>query len=209
VEFPGWVEHLERDAQGAVGLGRGSVMQLALANSREYQTRVEGLYLDALAVSFERFEFDVRWFAGSALRYDHAGHGGFPTESNRLSLDNTLGLQRNLAGGGQLLVDFANSIVWEFTGRDVRMANSGLLFTLTQPLLRGAYKQVRLERLTQSERDLLYSVRDFARFRRTFYVDIVSDSGYLGLLLRVQAIRNQEFNLRNLERSLRLWRHSH
>jgi len=201
VEFPGWREQI--GAEGPPSLGRETVMRLGLMNSREYQTQVESLFLDALAVSFERFEFDVHWFAGTALRYDHAGHGGPPDESNRLSLDNSSSLQQNLAGGGQLLADFANSFVWEFTGRDVSMASSGLLFTWMQPLLRGACKQVRLERLTQSERNLLYSIRDFARFRRTFYVDIESDTGYLGLLLRVQAIRNQQFNLRNLERSLR------
>ena len=30
----------------------------------------------------------------------------------------------------------------------------------------GAFRYVRLEGLTQAERDLLYQVRDFARFRR-------------------------------------------
>ena len=73
-----------------------------------------------------------------------------------------------------------------------------------QPLLRGAYRDVRLEGLTQSQRNVLYAVRDFARFRKQFYVDVVSgEQGYLNLLLKVQAIRNLEQNLLALEQNLR------
>jgi hypothetical protein len=82
------------------------------------------------------------------------------------------------------------------------MASSGILISLMQPVLRGALREVRLEGLTQAERNLLYSIRDFMRFRRQFYVNIVGSDGYLGLLALAQAIRNQEVNLVALERNL-------
>ena len=59
--------------------------------------------------------------------------------------------------------------------------------------------------LTQSEREVLYSVRSFARFRKQFYVDrTTGGGGYLSLLLQLQNIRNQEANLISLAQNLDL-----
>lgn len=201
VEQPAWLACLPRDERGNVVLSRETALSLALLHSREYQSEVERVYLQALALSLERFQFDVQAFAGTGSTYNHRGNSSLPGESNTLTIDNTAGLTRNLAAGGQLLADFANQFVWEFTGKDVSLASSGLLFSFTQPLLRGAYKQVRLENLTQTERNVLYAVRSFARFRRIFYVDIMSDNGFLNLVQQLQQLRNAEFNLAGLERS--------
>jgi outer membrane protein TolC len=60
-----------------------------------------------------------------------------------------------------------------------------------------------MELLTQAERDVLYEIRDFARFRKEFYFDVVSgQQGYLALLLQLQAIRNLEATLVSLEQNL-------
>ena len=103
-----------------------------------------------------------------------------------------------------MLVDFANTFVWEFTGTDSKAAFSNLTVSLVQPILRGAFRDVRLEPLTQAERNVLYTVRDYARFRKQFYFGIVSgEQGYLSLLLQLQAIRNLEANLESLRLNLR------
>ena len=99
-------------------------------------------------------------------------------ETNTLDVDTNFGFTRNLAAGGQLLVDFANSLVYEFTG-DTQTVNSNFLISLVQPLLRGAGRKVRLESLTQAERDTLYAVRDFARFRKQFWANVAIDNGGL------------------------------
>jgi outer membrane protein TolC len=76
---------------------------------------------------------------------------------------------------------------------------------MTQPLLRGAFKDVRMEPFTQAERNVLYEARDFARFRKQFYFDTVSgNDGYLSLLLQVQGIRNLEATLISLKQDLDL-----
>jgi outer membrane protein TolC len=94
-------------------------------------------------------------------------------------------------------------MVWEFTGDDSQMAFSNLTINFIQPLLRGAFRDVRMEPLTQSERNVLYAVRDFARFRKIFYFNTVSgDAGYLSLLLQLQAIRNLESNVESLRSNL-------
>ena len=57
-----------------------------------------------------------------------------------------------------------------------------------------------MESLTQAERNLLYAVRDLARFRREFFTSVVGGpNGYLSLLETVQQIRNTESNIFRLQ----------
>ncbi len=51
---------------------------------------------------------------------------------------------------------------------------STLSLDIIQPLLRGAGWAVTLEPLTQAERNLLYAIRDFARFRQQYFVFVAS-----------------------------------
>lgn len=202
IENASWRPALPLEANGELLFSRDSAIRYALLHSREYQQQVEQLYLIALVLTLNRFEFEVQWSGGNQTFFQHFGAGA--TESNQLSTNSTLGLSRSLASGGQIVANFANSLVWEFAGPNVNMATSSLLVTMTQPLLRGAFATVRTELLTLAERQVLYQVRDFARFRRGFYVDVVAGGGgFLGLLLQVQSIRNLESNLQSLERNLR------
>ena len=111
-----------------------------------------------------------------------------------------LGASRNFAAGGQFVADLINSVTYQIGGGQSNFATGNLLFSLTQPLLRNAFRHVQTEGLTQSERSLLYSVRDFARFRRQFYLQIVQQ--YLSLLNQSQQIRIQEENIQSLDQNL-------
>lgn len=204
VEPLGWEESLGREPDGMLKLTNNSAYALALTNSREYQTGLERVYLSALALTLNRFEFDSRWFGRSSTTYSKLGFAGPPDAVNTITTDNGLGFNRNLAAGGQLLVDFANSFVWEFTGNSANVTST-LSASLVQPILRGFGRKVRLESLTQAERDTLYAIRDFARFRKQFWVGVSIDSGgYLSLLLLQQSVRNAEANLRSQEENYQL-----
>ena len=65
------------------------------------------------------------------------------------------------------------------------------------PLLRGSARSVVLEPLTQAERNLIYEVRTYERFRRTFAVDVVSR--YYAILRTLDSITNEEANLESLK----------
>ena len=52
---------------------------------------------------------------------------------------------------------------------------------------------------------MLYALRNFAHYRRTFYVGLIGSTGYLGLLTQLQNIRNQEQNLKSLARNLEMY----
>ncbi|HYH65849.1 MAG TPA: TolC family protein [Urbifossiella sp.] len=206
IEPVGWAEVLASDATGAIRLDQEKAVEVALLDSREYQTALESVYLTALSLTLNRFEFDVRWFGRNATTFAHAGTSSVPTESNSLTSNTNVGFGRNFAAGGQLVADFANSVVYEYTGGTTGRVRSNMLFTLTQPLLRNFGRAVRLEGLTQAERDVLYAVRDFARFRKQFYVSVaVGNGGYLDLLLALQTVRNSEANLRRPEETYRLY----
>jgi len=194
-----WESTLPYDEFGAVKLDKQLAVDLALMHNRQFQTRVEQMHVLALRLSRDRFEYDVNWFGGSDAAFVASGEGANAVRG--LTERNNLGFTKNFASGGEFATSLVNSFTWQLGGNgNSNFAAGSLLFSLTQPLLRGAFRHVRTESLTQAERDLLYDVRDFARFRRQFYFDIVSQ--YLDLLNQTQSVRNEEDNLLNLELNL-------
>ena len=200
VEFEHWQNLLPIDEAGAVRLDRTTSMELALLHSREYQTAVEGVYLTALPVALQRFQFDTQWNGGVGAEFFNRGINSTGA-TDTLTFTDSLGFSKRFATGGQLLADFSNAMVWEFNSGGMS-TNSLLSFQLLQPLMRRAFRSVQLEPLTQAERNLLYSIRNFSQFRRAFYVDTTGTSGYLGLLAVAQAARNEESNLESLRLNL-------
>lgn len=205
IESGEWLNYLERDAEGVLRLTPERAVELGILHSREYQTELENLFFAALALTLNRFEFQTQWFLSNNTFFTHTGNSSTPFESNTLTTNTNLGFTKAFTAGSQLLVDFANSFVFEYNGRNTQFVSSGLNIAFTQPLLRGAFRDVRMESLTQGERSLLYALRSFARYRKEFYLDVTTrGQGYLSLLLQLQSIRNQEANLQSLEQSLRM-----
>ena len=205
IENSDWQRDLPLDENGRLRLDADRCVELALRHSREYQSAFESVYLAALDVSLARFQFRPQWLGQHETQFTHFGSGGFANgESNQLTVSHEAGFSRALAAGGQFLANFANIWVWEFANGGARLMTSNLALSLVQPLLRAASREVRLENLTQAERELLYSVREFARFRKQFWADVTTLNGYLNLLLLLQNIRNQQANLLAQEQNYRL-----
>ncbi|MEO1530156.1 MAG: TolC family protein [Planctomycetota bacterium] len=78
------------------------------------------------------------------------------------------------ATGGELVVGFVNSLMWDFWGSDSDVFTSAIDFSLVQPLLRFGGRARVLENLTQSERNLLANVRQFRQFQQGFYVNVIT-----------------------------------
>ncbi len=180
-ENPSWYQWLPLNEEGVLVLDGETAVELALLHSRDYQRQLETLYLSALDVSFERFRFDTQFYGGLNSRYHADGplrhadgsqsefaFGTFPETRDGIRM------QKLSATGSELLVGFANSLVWQFSGPDTYTASSLLNFTLLQPLLRNAGRDKIMERLTLSERTLLANVRQMDRYRRGFYVEIMT-----------------------------------
>jgi hypothetical protein len=169
-------------------------VELGLINSREYQDAREDLYLTALPVTLERFAFTAQFFlAGEAIREyigREAAGGATPSSASRGSqlvsgsnqdnwvLNSNFGFTKFFSTGALLLFSFANQTVLNVAGagRDVT-SQSTINLDLIQPLLRGGGRAVTLEPLTQAERNLVYEIRNYARFREEFYVAIAGGGG--------------------------------
>jgi hypothetical protein len=180
----------------------GEALELALIHNRDYQTQIENVFLAALAVTAERFQFSVRYLGSNGRTPGGSILGSFMPQGgpDEVSMTAGAGISQLLPTGGQWVVELVNNTIWLFGGGNETATASTLSFALTQPLLRGAGRKVVLENLTQAERNLLYTVRDLARFRRVFFTNVVGGpNGYLNLLGQVQRIRNSESNILRLE----------
>lgn len=197
IESPRWLDSLPRQADGSVRLDQQTAIDLALLHSRDYQSQYESVYLTALSLTGNEFEFQTQWNGGTGTQYTATGKD--LGNNKLLQVSDRLGFNRNLAGGGQLATNVLNSFFWDF-GNNSLGSNGLLVTTFTQPVLRGAFRHVRLENLTQAERNLLYQVRTFARFRRQMYADV--SAGYLSLLTQKQSIRNAQSNIESLKTNL-------
>ncbi|MBD3268020.1 TolC family protein, partial [bacterium] len=74
------------------------------------------------------------------------------------------------------------------------------------PLLRGAGRHIEGEPLTQAERNVVYAIYNFERYKRTFAVNVARD--YFSVLQVIDQIKNSEENYRSLitsTRRARLW----
>ncbi len=176
VENPGWMDQLGAYApmseNGELILNVENALQLAYIHSPNWQNQIETLYLSALDVSTERFRLDTQFFGTNTTNYTHLGKLRPGGETNTLRTDTNFQLRRRFARAGELLVGFANSFVWQFTGTNTSFATSLVNFSLMQPLLRGAGQDIALEQLTIVERALLANVRSFAQYQQGFYTNI-------------------------------------
>ncbi|MGE0758271.1 MAG: TolC family protein [Pirellulaceae bacterium] len=202
IENDGWYEQLLSYAPvtetGELRLSLDSALTLAYVHSPSYQTQLENLYLSALDVSAERFRLDSQFFGGFDTVYTHLGELRTAAgERNTLSVGrgaNATGINSGVPGSGgvrllemsrrfptagTMLVGFANSFVWQFTGTNTDLTTSILNFNLVQPLLRQAGRDIALEQLTIVERAMLSNMRAMQRYRQGFYTQVAI--GQLGV----------------------------
>ena len=165
-----------------------AALDLAVHNSRRYQTEKERLYLTALSLTGSRYAFSPQFFAQTEAGITRASDG---QRSGTLKTD--LGVSQLLKTGGKLSVALANDILRYYTGEPRREVISLLSVNLTQPLLRGfGRNSPEVENLKQSEREVVYAIRDYSFFQDDFAVEIVTD--YFALLEQKDVIRNRYTN---------------
>jgi len=174
---PTWENYLPRDAEDNVVLDLTGAVQLALLESPEYQQQLETLYLSGLDVTFERFRFDTQFFGNSSIFFTADGpvRSGRPSGSSLLEVQPfNFSARKFTATGGDLVINFANSLMWQFAGPDTYDSNTLIDFSLIQPLLRRGGRIRVMERLTIAERALLANVRQMEQYRQGFYLNVVT-----------------------------------
>lgn len=156
-------------------------LKLAVSHNREYQSQKELLHLQALDLTLARHQF-TPIFTGTNTSGLENSSGGPLTDAqitnlvNRNTFTSTsgLGLSALSRTGARIATDFTTDFLKLVSGNLSGTHDSRLAVTVTQPLLRGAGYRATMETLTQAERDLMYAIRDFTQYRKTFAVDIAT-----------------------------------
>ena len=186
--FLGDRAHIEK---GARKMDLATALSFAISRNRSYLGEKELVYLSALDLTLVRQQFSpILTGAGTATvesRQIETTVNNFITEST-LTTTGSIGLAALQRTGTRIATDLTTDFVKFLTGDLRAIGDSALAVTVAQPLLRGAGYLAASEVLTQSERDVLYDIRTFTQYRKSFTVDIASQ--YFRTLQAREAARN-------------------
>ena len=144
-------------------------MEVAGKTNRNYQSEREGLYLSALSLTDER----NRW--GPILSGDLSAAYVNTKDDETVGGTGGLGLAKRFADGTRLGITLSADLLTHLVSNPREAATSIVDITLTKPLWRGARKRIAQENLLQAERKVVYAIRDFARYRKTFAVQTATE----------------------------------
>ena len=216
-EFLG--QEAERE-KGAHILTLQDALRLATGFSRDYQTQKERLYLSGLSLTLSRHAFAPIFSASADAIYTaqntRASVTNFVNGVAEVSLSDNFVEQHavNVPSAsvnvdwlirdvGRISAAFTADFFRFVSGGPTTVAGSQLGATFTRPLLQDAGFKRDAENLIQAERQLLYDIRDFTRYRKDFSVQIAT--AYYGILRNRDTVRNSFLNLqssrKNAERS--------
>ncbi|HEY5910272.1 MAG TPA: TolC family protein [Verrucomicrobiae bacterium] len=207
--------------QGARVLTLRDALEVAIKASRSYQASKEQLYISALSLALARHQFAPIFSSRNSVEYQ------VQTErAVTLTVDETTGeakpvfsdnlVEHHQIGGsvgidtswlirdiGRLTTAFTLDATRFLIGSGNPITSSQLAATFTRPLLQNANYKQETERLVQGERQVLYDLREFTRYRKNFTVQIAT--AYYGVLGNRDTVRNSFLNLqssrKNAERS--------
>jgi len=214
-DFLGEYAAAERGAR-VITLDRA--LEVAVRGSRTYQSNKEQLFLSALSLTLSRHNY-TPIFSGNgrgrlngqteqvvALVPDPANPGQAKTvlsdrlvERNSVNGSGSIGVDWLVRDIGRISTAFTTDFLRFINGSPGTVASSQVGATFTRPLLRNAGFKREMENLTQAERDLLYALRTFTRFRKTFTVQVASS--YYDVLGNRDAARNSYQRLLAARRS--------
>jgi outer membrane protein TolC len=179
--------HVEKAIPESGVLALRQAVEIATVYNRQYQLEKELLYISALDLRLARHAFEPFLFGGYGAEYAKAGaneavsHGPF------------IGFNQLLASGAMITTRVTSAWQKILLGDAAGGYATFLDAAITQPLLRGSGSRVVLETLTQAERDTIYQIRSFNRFRQGLVVDAMSR--YYSVLLQLEFLRNAERNV--------------
>ncbi|UCE46856.1 MAG: TolC family protein [Phycisphaerales bacterium] len=174
-------------------LSLSQAVAIATAHNRDYLRQKEQLYLTALDLTLTRHQFARRWFGTIDASYARN------SADESVGSDSRVGFNQLLADGAQIGANVAVDWARFLTGDPRSSLGSVLTATVSQPLLRGRGRKIVQENLTQAERNALYQLRAFARYRKTFVVSIVG--AYYRVLQQKRNVLNDESSYRRLVES--------
>ncbi len=194
-----YTESMEVPGTGALRINMVEALRIAAAGSRDYQAQKEEVFRTALRLDLAEQAFRLTW-DGQVSNTTSADLSG-STDVYANDTRGTLDLTQRLKNGMTFNTALTMNLVALLTGN--RASARGLAgdASVSMPLLRGSGEFIVTEPLTQAQRDVVYAIYRFERYKRTFAVRIISD--YLAVLQQYDQVRNAEDNYRRLVTSTR------
>ncbi|MEE9371159.1 MAG: TolC family protein [Sedimentisphaerales bacterium] len=176
-------------------LSLAQAVAIATANNRRYQERKEDLYTSALDLTGVRHNYELQWFATIDGAYVNNEES---VNDDEFSLDSALQIKQDfiLAGGIEISTELAMDWARYLTGDPRTTLGSVLTASITAPLLGAGAGKQKWENLVLAERNVLYQIRIFNRYRKTFVVDTVN--AYYEVLKQRDAVTNTENNYKRV-----------
>lgn len=183
---------------GPLRLSLVEALQVAAANSFEYQDFKEDVFRAALSLDLAREEFRTSFTGRLTALFSTDKNGGARETGNVYSgeADAARKLKNGLSATTLLAVDLATLL------SSGGASALGILSdtSISIPLLRGAGKHIVTEPLTQAERDVVYSIYALERFKKSFAVSVAEE--YLSVLRELDRVDNTRGNYMRLIRSV-------
>jgi len=167
-------------------------LQLGAKNSSEYQSQKESVFQKALDLNLQRHQYGFTLGGDASYNITQRETDGETVKSD--SGSGSLSLSKTLKNGTKIVtsagVDIYNLLTDGLSTKSFQYDGS-----ISIPLLRGAGKYVASESLTQAERDLVYSLYTFERYKSTFAVQIVQS--YMNVLSQMDQVDNAAESYKN------------
>ncbi len=170
-------------------------LQVGASNSLDYQSRKEDVFQTALSLDLTRNNFRTIFDAGADSQLS--------AETSDTFLDSgaVVGASRRLKSGIDLSGAMAISLVRLLSQRGASTLGLTTDASISIPLMRGAGEHIAAEPLTQAERNVIYELWEFERYKRTFAVSIARS--YFNVLRQMDNVSNAEDNYRSSVSSAR------
>jgi len=165
-------------------------LQIAARNSPEYQSRKEDVFRTALDLDLQRNAFRNIFSAGadSQITTDTTGRETVTSVDTSGSAAVSRAFKNGLEVSSAIAIDLVNLLTQG--GASTLGLRSDTSVSL--PLLRGAGRHIVTESLTQAERNVIYEIWDFERYKRSFAVNV--GQNYLSVLRQMDSLENNRNN---------------
>ena len=191
-------EDLPIEPNKPVKLTLVQALQVGARNSLEYQSRKENVFRAALALDLTRHNFEniFNASADSELSTD--------TAATNFDSSAAAGVSRALKNGIDMSSSIGINLFNLLTQGGASSMGLSADASVSIPLMRGSGEHIAAEPLTQAERDVIYELWDFERYKRTFSVNVAR--GYFNVLRQMDSVSNAEDNYRSSVASSRFSR---
>lgn len=176
--------------------GLREAVAYAMRRSRTLQSAKEDLYLAALDLTLERHLWTPQFVTSVQADYDDSDAGGLRDEERTFTAISDLAVAQRLPYGGEVTAQVIGTLVRDLHEHVSTGESGSAILAADIPLLRGAGR-VAYESRYEAERELVYAVRTYERFRRDFFVDVAAQYFDLQRLKASIANTYQSYQSRN------------